>query len=696
MRVSIKTKLTIGSLTTVSIIMMGIFIIVALNFSSQAMHSATTAAEGKLQLASDYISLFLEKSTTSVDLMAEYPLSQTIDNITTSFLDSSTKQPTKVLDDDTVGIEFFKLFKAVNTSNSDFVSVYAGSQKGAFITARESGTIPAGYDPRTRPWYADALQSLSKTSFSHAYMSTTGEPVMSVMRPVLRNGSAIGVIAVDVSLKNLTSLASDIALGGNGYVVLVEKNGVILADSHNSDNNFKSVSSVQPEALQKLFTMDSGSMEFQDAKGDNWIGIVTTNPKTQWKIFGILSRADVMAPVKDTILSLILIALLSLVLIGATIWGFSTITIIKPLFSVRDILDRITSGDYSYCEENGRSDEIGTILNSLKVMANVLKNNIAQIGQKTKEAEIKAETAEHASQQAEKARQHAEEAKNEVMKAVVTLEEVVGIVNSSSQNLSVQIEESSQGADSQANLVSETASAMNKMTTSIIEVARNAAQVAETAESAKLKAQDGAAKVGEVLIGMEKVKTASSGLKEDMNELGTKAENIGQVLSVISDIADQTNLLALNAAIEAARAGEAGKGFAVVADEVKKLAEKTMVATKEVGNAVLAIQGSARTNMENVDKSVELIGDTAELVSHSGQSLHEIMSLVDTVSDQVRSIATESEEQSSASEAINQSIAEVNAISSSMSQAMNDANRAVEELNDQTNQLQDLIDTLSN
>ncbi|GHV54337.1 hypothetical protein FACS1894206_06890 [Deltaproteobacteria bacterium] len=147
----------------------------------------------------------------------------------------------------------------------------------------------------------------------------------------------------------------------------------------------------------------------------------------------------------------------------------------------------------------------------------------------------------------------------------------------------------SHGAEMQRARVESTASAMTEMNSTVMEVARNAGQASEQSEKTKDKANDGAELVNQVVKAINLVNKISGVLQTNMQELGAQAESIGGVMNVISDIADQTNLLALNAAIEAARAGEAGRGFAVVADEVRKLAEKTMSATQEVGGSITAI-----------------------------------------------------------------------------------------------------------
>ncbi|MDP3428052.1 MAG: methyl-accepting chemotaxis protein, partial [Humidesulfovibrio sp.] len=228
----------------------------------------------------------------------------------------------------------------------------------------------------------------------------------------------------------------------------------------------------------------------------------------------------------------------------------------------------------------------------------------------------------------------------------------------------------------------------------VLEVARSASQAADSSHEARGKAQEGAKIVAQVVSGIGTIQTVSQAMKEDMGMLGKQAEGIGAIMNVISDIADQTNLLALNAAIEAARAGDAGRGFAVVADEVRKLAEKTMTATKEVGDAISAVQHGARKNLENVARAAATIEEATTLAHQSGAALKEIVRLVEVSSDQVRSIATASEQQSAASEEINRSIEDINRVSSETASAMNLSALAVGELVRQAGALRGLIERM--
>ena len=340
-------------------------------------------------------------------------------------------------------------------------------------------------------------------------------------------------------------------------------------------------------------------------------------------------------------------------------------------------------------------DEIGALADALRVMVDTLKLKIAEAEDKSEQAARKEQEALVAMREAEEARKQAESAKREgMLQAAARVEGSVEVVSSASEELSAQIEQADRGAEEQAKRVSETATAMEEMNASVLEVARNAGNTAEVSDAAKAKAARGAELVERVVGTIDGVRRQSMDLKTDMEDLGRQAEAIGQIMNVISDIADQTNLLALNAAIEAARAGDAGRGFAVVADEVRKLAEKTMQATVQVGDSIRGVQQGTRKNMENVDRSVQGIEEATLLVRESGEALGEIVRLVETASDQVRSIATASEQQSSASEEINHAVEQVSTISGETAQAMRESARAVSALAEQAQVLKRLVDEM--
>ena len=356
------------------------------------------------------------------------------------------------------------------------------------------------------------------------------------------------------------------------------------------------------------------------------------------------------------------------------------------------IADRVAGGDFGVDDGSAQVGVYGNIIQ----MANALKTNIDNTNQLSELARQEAAKAQEAMLRAQEASADAQSKSDSIMAAADRLENVINVVSSASEQLSAQIEQSEHGAQEQAARVAETATAMEEMNQTVLEVANNAGLASKQSISTREKASAGKTVVKEVMHNMSDMREQSLLLKESMSTLQGSVQDITHIMGVITDIADQTNLLALNAAIEAARAGEAGRGFAVVADEVRKLAEKTMASTSEVASAINAIQDNSSKSISQVDTTVQLIEHTSELAVRSDQALEEIVSLADNTADQVRAIATASEEQSAASEEITRSITTVNDISTETSNAMKQSAQAVSDLAQQMLDLRELMGEMKN
>ena len=396
---------------------------------------------------------------------------------------------------------------------------------------------------------------------------------------------------------------------------------------------------------------------------------------------------DIVGEANTIIVATIAISLVGGVLIAILLAA----AISNPVVKGVGFASAIAAGDFSRTLDIEQKDEIGLLANALRTMIATLKSKIDEAATQGKAAADEAARAQIAMKEAQAAKAQAERKAEGMLQAAQQLEGVVQVVSSASEELSAQIEQSSRGADEQSGRVRETATAMEEMNATVLEVARNAQQAADVSHQARQQAQEGSKIVTDAVNSIDAVHAQSIAIKEDMDALGKQAEGIGQIMSVIADIADQTNLLALNAAIEAARAGDAGRGFAVVADEVRKLAEKTMTATQEVGNAITGIQEGTRKNIHNVEQAGVSIEEAAKLSARSGDSLKQILEFVQLVNDQVQSIATATEQQSAASEEINRSVEQVATISTETAQAMEQASSAVADLAQQSQALQRLI-----
>jgi methyl-accepting chemotaxis protein len=225
-------------------------------------------------------------------------------------------------------------------------------------------------------------------------------------------------------------------------------------------------------------------------------------------------------------------------------------------------------------------------------------------------------------------------------------------VASASVQLSATAEEMSKGADSLTTRTAQTATAVEEINATVNQVAQNSGKAASMAQETVQTAKGGSDVVLETVAGMRQISDAVSQSATLIATLGKSSDQIGEIVRVIEDIADQTNLLALNAAIEAARAGEQGRGFAVVADEVRKLAERTTKATREIGDMIRHIQQDTRSAVSSMEEGTQKVAGGVALVNKTGEALAQIVEMVNNSADMIRQIAAAVEEQTVATQQI--------------------------------------------
>jgi len=247
------------------------------------------------------------------------------------------------------------------------------------------------------------------------------------------------------------------------------------------------------------------------------------------------------------------------------------------------------------------------------------------------------------------------------------------------------------GAQEQSAQTSEVASAVEEMTRTILETTKNTSVAAEASKAAGDNAIDGGKAVSETIDGMNRISQVVQKSADTVLTLGQNSDKIGEIVQVINDIADQTNLLALNAAIEAARAGEQGRGFAVVADEVRKLAERTTNATKEIAAMIKAIQKDTSEAVSSIKEGTSEVEKGKEKANKAGDVLKKIVEGAKKVSDIVIQVAAASEEQASAAEEIGKNIESINNVINESATGIQQIARAAEDLNRLTNDLQNLV-----
>ncbi len=691
---SIRGKLLLAFILTTVLTITVVAGIVFKNFRDDAVQAFSEEASGQLMRIDDIINIHLSNAAKAAEYMASLPELRSglgkFNNISKTTEDTLVDRPTMTPQ----GQALFDIFEQIAKINPSFEFVYAGFKDSGYVQF-PGDTMPAGYNPPEREWFLVALESKSETSYTQPYVSSDKVVVSSVMSRIRDDSNnVVGVASIDFKLSTMTDTLSNMRLGKTGYIIVLDQNGALLVDSKNPDHIGKTVTELNDPVLNRINGLSEGYFEDRINGIAHYIQVYVSDA-TGWKIIVLRTSQEVLASAIRSSLNVLYTGMGVLVLVTLLSFFISR-SIARPITRLVEASEQIAQGNFNALPDARLfKGELGTLYNSLSLMVTNLSQLISTSEAKTAEAEEQTKKAASALKEAENACQLAETSKRDgMLEAAGHLEKVVVELAHGSDEINAILEETTKGLSKQLSITAETATAMEQINASVMEVARSASDASVNADQARQQTKAGLKNMGTVVSSVEEVKTNAHLVQQSLDSLGKQAEAIGRIMGIISDIADQTNLLALNAAIEAARAGDAGRGFAVVADEVRKLAEKTMQATKEVGTSVHGIQKGTQdsiTSMQGAEKAIE---NTISNVKEAEHGLEEISSAIEDTAGQIRSIATAAEEQSAASEQVTRSSSEINILVDEDSQKIMHCAKLVAVMKDNAHKLEELMESL--
>jgi len=375
-------------------------------------------------------------------------------------------------------------------------------------------------------------------------------------------------------------------------------------------------------------------------------------------------------------------------LISLAVGYFMSRSIARPIVQLVDVASGVAVGDISRTADIKARDEIGLLAKAFNSMIVYLRSAAGAAERiADNDLTVQVEPMSDKDQFGQAFQKMVGNLSDMIRQLADSARDLAG----ASTEIAASSQQMSQGASDQAEQVGQVSTAVEEMAATIIQTSKNAGEAAQASQRASETAGKGGDVVGETIQGMKKINDVVREAAESIAKLAGSADKIGEIISVIDDIADQTNLLALNAAIEAARAGEQGRGFAVVADEVRKLAERTGKATGEITEMIKGIQHETEDAVGSMESGIKQVDKGRTSADNAGESLREIVTITTQVLDMIQQIATAADEQSAAADEISKNVEHIASVTQESATGAQQSAKAAEEMNQYVERLNSMV-----
>ncbi|MBD8514730.1 methyl-accepting chemotaxis protein [Photobacterium sp. 2_MG-2023] len=530
----------------------------------------------------------------------------------------------------------------------DFLSVYAGFSDGSIAYGDKTEDWPADYDPRTRPWYQDASKS-SQLILTEPYQDFDGSLVVSFARSF--SGERRGVLAADLTVTHIVDKILSLTLDNAGSAFLIDGNNTLVAYQDTSLSR-KPLTQLDNDLSSGFIRNVTGSQqvaEFHfDQEGKDKLIFVSPIAGTGWSV-GIIEDKDLAYAAIGKTLSFTLMASVLLYLVIALLAGWIINSLLRPLSDLNRSVHALTQGNGDLTQRIAiqRMDEVGELAENMNLFLSQLQQMIKGIVSRSHTLGEQAEQSFHQARQA------------------------------------------SERVNGQQNEINQIATAIHEMSATAAEVASHAELTASAAQSSTGACTQGQSVISQNREAIVSLANQVQDAARVIQTLEANAQDINHILATIQGIAEQTNLLALNAAIEAARAGEQGRGFAVVADEVRVLSQRTHDSTEEIRAMIDTLQGNTRQAVDSMGASTELAGQSVDYAQAASDSLSQITQSIAEISDMATQIASAAEEQRAVSEDISRNTQAIRDVSDHLATQTQDVSQSAQGMNQAAKAMRD-------
>ena len=606
---NIKQKLILAFAVIASLPVILVAVLIILNVRHEARDGFVDSSGREIRQVDNAMQLFFEGISQNVAYLAAHPQLQGINGQVKRYLAGDAAQVATGERDQ----QLFKLFEGLAKSHSAYTYLSLGTEDGGYVFWPGDPAL-ASYDPRTRPWYETAMAQPGKTLRTEAYYWAADDVVL--VSTVQSFNDRSGVVNIDVSLKQLTDLVKQIKLGESGYLMLMEANNTVLVDPNDPSHNFKKLGDLG-EGYRQLSEAGQGLVQVELA-GERYMALVWPSKALGWRFVGLVRESEVMAGAARLTWLIAAIALVCGVLFAVAGAWFAGL-IVKPIRGVASGLEGIAQGEgdlTARLDVKGR-DETAQLAGWFNQFLEAIRTLIQRIGQ------------------------------------------AAGQIHSSSGSATEVSVEMAEVAERQREAVDMVSTAFHEMVATSNEVARSCSQAADSADNGQRQAHTGQQQIDAAVNSVGRLSEEIGHSAQAMEQLERDSNDIQSILGTIRSIAEQTNLLALNAAIEAARAGEQGRGFAVVADEVRALAKRTADSTGEIDGLLGNLARRTHQMGKQMHASLEVSQETVVSINDARASFGLIRESVDVIRDMNTQIATAAEEQHQVAEDINRHISQI-------------------------------------